>query len=207
MTWSWALAETTASRPAGDVVPDGGTGSDTMTGGAGADCFVVRSAGDSATDSEDLILDFVSGVDAIGLFGVDADPMTTGDQAFAFIGSAPFGGTAGELRLTVSAPLAVLRADLDGDGAADFAIRFDLAQSSAPELAVLILRRHAQRLGAAHRTGTIAGDDSLPDRRCDHCGPWSIPGAGQMRMLRLARLLRGNSRAWPADIASQGRAG
>lgn len=139
MTWSWALAETTASRPAGDVVLDGGTGSDTMTGGTGADCFVCRSVSESATDSEDLILDFVSGVDAIDLSGVDADPMTTGDQAFAFIGSAPFSGTAGELRLTVSAPLAFLRADLDGDGTADFAIKFDLAQGSAPELADLIL--------------------------------------------------------------------
>ena len=123
----------------GDDVLNGGTGSDTLSGGAGADCFVFRSVSDSAAGSEDLILDFTSGVDAIDLSGVDADATTVGDQAFAFIGSALFSGTAGELRLTVSASLAVLRGDIDGDGTADFAIKFHLAQGSAPELADLIL--------------------------------------------------------------------
>lgn len=45
-----------------------------------------------------------------------------GDQAFSFIGAAAFGGVAGQLRFSTGGGSTVVRGDVDGDGAADFAI-------------------------------------------------------------------------------------
>ena len=122
----------------GADVLNGGAGADTMTGGTGADTFVFAQR-DSLATAADLITDFASGEDRIDLHLIDADTLTLGDQAFAFIDGAAFGHVAGELRLEVTATLAQLMGDTNGDGAADFVLNFDLVTGTAPVLADLIL--------------------------------------------------------------------
>ena len=122
----------------GADVLNGGAGADTMTGGTGADTFVFAQR-DSLGTAVDLITDFASGEDRIHLHLIDADTLTLGDQAFAFIDGAAFGHVAGELRLEVTATLAQLMGDTNGDGAADFVLNFDLMTGTAPVLADLIL--------------------------------------------------------------------
>lgn len=105
----------------------GGQGQDRMTGGPGADVFVFRRIDASPVQPGrlDRITDFTPGLDRIDLGGLDADATQPGDQAFRFIGTAAFSGTAGELRLQVLPDRAVLRADTDGDRQADWALRLD----------------------------------------------------------------------------------
>jgi hypothetical protein len=50
--------------------------------------------------------------------------MTTGNQAFSWIGGGAFSGTAGELRTFASGGYAWIEGDTNGDGSADFAIAF-----------------------------------------------------------------------------------
>ena len=97
----------------------GGRGTDIVTGGAGADVFVFASVAEASTGAgRDLILDFQTGIDRIGLDGIDADLNTVGDQAFDFIGSAKFSSVAGELRYANG----LILGDVGGDGTADFVI-------------------------------------------------------------------------------------
>jgi hypothetical protein len=70
-----------------------------------------------------VILDFVSGKDLIDLSAIDAKAATDEDDAFDFIGRMPFSGEAGELRYEVTAGVALVKGDKDGDGSADFVIR------------------------------------------------------------------------------------
>ncbi|TKD50720.1 M10 family metallopeptidase C-terminal domain-containing protein [Sphingomonas baiyangensis] len=98
----------------GDDILDGGAGSDILTGGAGRDTFTFS----DADGSYDRITDFQSVVDKIDLRGIDANEGTAGDQAFAFVGSAAFNGTAGQLRYANG----LLQGDIDGDRVADFTI-------------------------------------------------------------------------------------
>ncbi|QZD94581.1 calcium-binding protein [Qipengyuania gelatinilytica] len=102
---------------------DGGAGTDILTGGEGADTFFFRSAADLSDKAwnADRITDFDRAAgDTINLWGIDADTNAAGNQAFTFIGTAAFSGTAGELRY-VSDGAGGLRVlmDTDGDGAAD----------------------------------------------------------------------------------------
>lgn len=97
----------------------GGLATDIVTGGAGADVFVFGTvAGASSGTGRDLITDFQTSADRIGLAGIDANLNILGDQAFDFIGSTPFSSTAGELRFENGLVLG----DVDGDGMADFTI-------------------------------------------------------------------------------------
>lgn len=108
---------------------DGGSGRDTMIGGAGADRFsfgqdaVVSSAAGLFPD-KDKILDFAPRKgDVVDLSAIDADPLTPGDQAFAFVSS--FTGTAGEATLNLDSAwgYVVLSLDVDGDAQADLYIQ------------------------------------------------------------------------------------
>jgi Ca2+-binding RTX toxin-like protein len=113
---------------AGNDTLIGGTQRDTLTGGAGADAFLFAAgdAGGSTAGTADRITDFNQGEgDRIDLRGTDAHAGLAGDQAFAFIGQAAFGGIAGQLRYGQAASRTDITGDTDGDGAADFLIRLD----------------------------------------------------------------------------------
>jgi hypothetical protein len=104
---------------------DGGDGSDILTGGGGADRFVFAPGvkRDLASAWSDEIADFSrTQRDRIDLRAIDANPYADGDQAFAYLWGAPFTGQAGELRVEIGARAAEVRADLDGDGGADFTL-------------------------------------------------------------------------------------
>ncbi|MDR5654446.1 S8 family serine peptidase [Ruixingdingia sedimenti] len=91
----------------------GGTGKDVLFGGAGADQFVFRSAAEAgAGGGRDVIGDFESGIDKINLSAMQA--------GLSFIGTAGFTGVAGQVRFNKAQGLVM--GDLNGDGAADFAI-------------------------------------------------------------------------------------
>jgi len=70
-----------------------------------------------------VIMGFEAGLDLISLAGIDANSTKTGDQAFAFIGTAAFGGQAGQVRLVVAGSDCLLQGDVNGDGVADFEIQ------------------------------------------------------------------------------------
>jgi serralysin len=117
----------------------GGGGKDTLIGGAGVDVLDGGAAGDvfmfdqtSVDRSTDVIRGF-SGAqgDRVNLNSIDANTGLAGDQAFKFVGSAAFSGTAGELRVFVDASgNQVAAGDVNGDRTADFLIQF--TDSAAP---------------------------------------------------------------------------
>ena len=94
---------------AGDDRLTGGPGRDVMLGGVGADVFVVTSA-----DATDVITDFHSGQDHIGL-----GALGTG---LHWLDIAEFDGTAGALRYDHDSRGVMLQGDLDGDGSVDFSV-------------------------------------------------------------------------------------
>jgi Ca2+-binding RTX toxin-like protein len=99
----------------------GGGGSDTLIGGLGADQFVFEESHGQEIGF-DTILDFEVGADLINLKHVDANSSTWSDDAFTFISTAAFSGTAGELRLEHVANGIMVQGDVDGDGVADLQI-------------------------------------------------------------------------------------
>ncbi|MBW6401494.1 M10 family metallopeptidase C-terminal domain-containing protein [Roseomonas sp. HJA6] len=117
----------------------GGTGTDSLTGGAGNDLFRFTSVADSTVAAPDVILDFVSipgQIDRVDLRSIDANPFVAGNQAFAFIGAAAFDGdgaaSAGQVRVqTLAAGRFRAEADVDGNGAADFAVEIHSANTPA----------------------------------------------------------------------------
>lgn len=103
----------------------GGFGKDQMTGGMGADHFVFTNRLDSGAGpaGRDVITDFNRAQgDKINLFAMDANHRLSGNQAFEFVGTDGFSGSAGELRYQQSNGTTLIFADLDGDRRADFAI-------------------------------------------------------------------------------------
>ena len=128
------------SGGAGDDSLSGGSGKDLLTGGLGADHFVFADGDLSGTSlkTADRITDFSHAQgDMIDLSGIDADTVTAGHQSFAFIGTAAFSHTAGELHLDIGSKAMLLSGDTNGDGLADFAIRID--GTTPIELADLVL--------------------------------------------------------------------
>lgn len=106
----------------------GGAGKDRLIGGTGPDAFVFDDGdfGGVTASSADRIVDFSRpDGDKIRLDRVDAKAGTTTDDSFAFIGTAAFHGTAGELRYEQVLGNTYIQGDVNGDGAADFWIRLD----------------------------------------------------------------------------------
>ena len=98
----------------------GEDGLDTLYGGANPDTFYFHSNYIS-DNNVDIIMD-MEGADTINLADLDANSSTSGDQAFNWIGTASFSGTAGELQYAVSGGTYYLQGDVDGDGSYDFQI-------------------------------------------------------------------------------------
>jgi Ca2+-binding RTX toxin-like protein len=112
----------------GNDVIDGGAGIDQAYGGTGADTFVFADGdlGGASQASCDIIRDFSHAeADRIDLSGLDANSALSGNQAFAFLGTSAFTGSAGQLRYEESGGNTYLMGDTDGDGTADFMIRLD----------------------------------------------------------------------------------
>jgi Ca2+-binding RTX toxin-like protein len=108
----------------------GGAGADTLHGGPGNDSFVYLSAAHSTAVTRDLIADFTSG-DRIDLSAIDANTTAGANDPFAFVGTAAFSHTAGELRYEAAGNDWVVQGDTDGDGAADFEVLVRIADSHA----------------------------------------------------------------------------
>ncbi|HEX8526092.1 M10 family metallopeptidase C-terminal domain-containing protein, partial [Allosphingosinicella sp.] len=109
----------------GNDTIDGGAGRDILTGGTGADTFRFTSTSHSAPGAGDRITDFVSGTDKIDLSQIDANTLLSGNQAFTFIGTGAFSGTAGELRYDVVGGRMHIYGDTNGDGLVDMHIAVD----------------------------------------------------------------------------------
>ncbi|HEX7929845.1 MAG TPA: M10 family metallopeptidase C-terminal domain-containing protein, partial [Sphingomicrobium sp.] len=103
----------------------GGAGNDRLTGGSSADRFVFTAASDATVSATpEIITDFSQGSDKIDLTGIDANVITSGDQAFAWIGTAAFSNVAGQLRYaTTPSGSRTIWGDVDGDGVADFQLQ------------------------------------------------------------------------------------
>lgn len=99
-------------------------GADLLTGGAGNDQFRYFSAMDSGAGANaDRITDFNIGGDRLNFALIDADATTTGDQAFAFIGTGAFAASGvGQIRFANSGADIVVQADVNGDGVVDMEI-------------------------------------------------------------------------------------
>jgi len=103
-----------------------GVGVDRLSGGSGKDTFVFKSVKESTSTVRDTIYDFNrSQSDKIDLRSIDADTNMANDQAFKFIGSDAFHKKAGELRYETRSGDTYIYADVNGDGKADFSVKFD----------------------------------------------------------------------------------
>ncbi|MDQ0323984.1 Ca2+-binding RTX toxin-like protein [Pararhizobium capsulatum DSM 1112] len=100
----------------------GAGGADKLYGGIEADTFVFNKTSESTMAVRDIIYDF-NHVDTIDLHTIDAKSSSSVNDAFTFIGSAAFGGHAGELRYTKSGGNTYVYGDTNGDGATDFSIK------------------------------------------------------------------------------------
>ena len=101
----------------------GGAGRDTLSGGADKDTFIFQSAADTRSGAlSDVITDFQHLADKIDVSGIDANSKVGGNQGFAWIGTAAFHGTPGELRFHSVGSNGYVEGDTNGDGQADFKI-------------------------------------------------------------------------------------
>lgn len=106
----------------------GGLGADKLFGGSGKDTFVFKSFKDStlSPSSQDTVYDFSHKQgDKIDLKAIDANLDRGGNQAFKFIKTSEFHEKAGELRYEKKGGDTYVLGDVNGDGFADLAIRFD----------------------------------------------------------------------------------
>ena len=110
----------------GDDVLIGHYGVDQLTGGTGADIFRFDTGHTSRwMGNADVITDFnQSEGDIIDLSSIDAIA-GGGDDAFTFIGTDAFSGTAGELKCFIMDGSTFVAGDTDGDGVADFYVRLE----------------------------------------------------------------------------------
>ncbi|MBP2235251.1 Ca2+-binding RTX toxin-like protein [Sinorhizobium kostiense] len=119
---------------AGDDILKGGTENDVLIGGVGADDLYGEAGADRfdfnltaestpASTGRDSIFGFSHAEgDRIDLSTIDANTKLTGNQAFAYKGTAGFSGVSGELRYTSTATDTYVYADVNGDKIADLSI-------------------------------------------------------------------------------------
>jgi len=102
----------------------GGLGPDRLYGGSKADVFDFNSKLETGLSGSkrDKIMDFHRGSDLIDLSDIDARS-GSGNQAFNWIGAQGFHGVKGELHYLKSGGNVIVEGDINGDGAADFAIQ------------------------------------------------------------------------------------
>jgi chitinase len=93
-------------------------GRDVLSGRGGNDRFVFDSA---ANASGDTVTDFTSG-DQLDFRLMDANSNAAGDQAFTWLDTGAFTGSAGQLRQYDVRGLRYVAGDVNGDGIADFTI-------------------------------------------------------------------------------------
>lgn len=124
----------------GDDIIVGGLGNDLLRGGAGADSFAVLQESVGATVLEtDQILDFstLEG-DRLDLSAIDANSRSNGDQAFRLVSAfskydAAHPELTGQMTLSFSGGVTLIRLDLNGDGKADYQMKIngDVTHDSA----------------------------------------------------------------------------
>jgi len=102
----------------------GGAGIDTLVGGEGADRFVFAALTDSGSVSTafDTIVDFEAGIDVIDLTGIDANPITPGNDALVFVGAGPFTAP-GQVRVAIVGDNTIVHVTVDADLATSMAVR------------------------------------------------------------------------------------
>ncbi|MCM2474093.1 protease [Rhizobium sp. CG5] len=111
---------------AGNDTLIGGLNADRLYGGAGADTFVFATVTASTAAARDMIYDFsASESDLIDLVAIDANSRVASDQAFTWIASAAFSGSASELRVDYLNSCTIVSADLNGDRRVDFAFNLN----------------------------------------------------------------------------------
>ncbi|WP_234819693.1 MULTISPECIES: calcium-binding protein [Sinorhizobium] len=116
----------------------GGAGADRLVGGTGADRFVFKALSESAGSTFDSIFDFMtSEQDRLDLSSIDASTLAAGNQAFAFIGTATFTGTAGQVRYVKQASDTYIYGDVNGDKIADLKIHLDDAVTLTKDYFIL----------------------------------------------------------------------
>lgn len=116
----------TITGATGDDVLAGGGAADLLLGGLGADIFTLLAlTGSKVTAAGRNTIGDYSALagDRIGASVIDTNTAVGGDQAFSFIGAAAFSGVAGQLRAQVRGGATVVSGHVNGDSAADFAIR------------------------------------------------------------------------------------
>ncbi|MGG7517193.1 M10 family metallopeptidase C-terminal domain-containing protein [Allorhizobium undicola] len=120
------IGNDTLSGGAGADTLYGGLGTDKLYGGADADTFVFTLVSESTSAARDYIYDFsVSEGDLIDLSAIDANTKITSDQAFSWVSTTAFSGTAGELRVDYGSSFTSISADLNGDKKIDFAFNLN----------------------------------------------------------------------------------
>jgi Ca2+-binding RTX toxin-like protein len=98
----------------------GGSDSDTLTGGPGADRFVFTALTDSPVSTPDIITDFLHGTDVFDLSAVDANSSIKKDQAFAFFAGEDSNVIANSVTWYESpGGDTIVQADVDGNTTAD----------------------------------------------------------------------------------------
>lgn len=122
----------------------GGSGADTILGDAGADQIFGGWGGDQFVyntpadlGAPDTIWDFKPGVDKLVLTTLDANTLAAGNQAFRFLGSAAFDGSAAALRLQAAGSGTWVQMDTNGDRVADMSLY--LAYVAPPTAADFLL--------------------------------------------------------------------
>lgn len=134
-----ARASTTGTILDDDAIR-GTTGNDTLIGTAAADLFILGKGQDSITGNAGTDIfrftqtalgaanqftfqDFSRAAnERLDLSAIDAIAGTAANDAFTFIGTAPFTGTPGELRWTDQGPTRLIQANVNADPAADLTI-------------------------------------------------------------------------------------